>query len=140
MRARTVMRLLLMGLAGTLALALVASVVALRGPAAVSRAADGDPAVVATVSVGDSPRGVAVNSTTNRIYVANWGSNNVSVVNGAANAVLGTPIPVGSAPEGVAANETTNRIYMANWGSNSVTVIDGATGATLDTIGVGGHP
>ena len=56
---------------------------------------------------------MAVNPTTNRIYVANETSNNVSVIDGATNTVVAT-VTVGVAPSGVAVNPTTNRIYVAN--------------------------
>ena len=52
MRARNALRLLLMVLAGTLILPIVVSVLALRGPASGARAADGDPAVIATSMAG----------------------------------------------------------------------------------------
>jgi hypothetical protein len=52
MIARDALRLLLMVLAGTLAGPLVVSVLVLRGPASVSRAADGDPSVIATIRTG----------------------------------------------------------------------------------------
>jgi YVTN family beta-propeller protein len=79
-------------------------------------------AVTATVAVGTSPIGVAVNATTNRIYVANYISNTVSVIDGASNAVTAT-VAVGTSPVGVAVNATANRIYVANTGSNTVSVI-----------------
>ena len=44
--------------------------------------------VIATIPVGTVPVGVGVNSTTNRIYVANNGSDTVSVIDGATNAVV----------------------------------------------------
>ena len=94
-------------------------------------------ALVATVPVGDSPGGVAVIASTNRIYVSN--NNNVSVIDGDSNAVVAT-VPVGSFPSGVAANPSTNRIYVANWGSNNVSVIDGATNAVVATVPVGSDP
>ena len=56
---------------------------------------------------------MAVNPNTNRIYVANYGSNNVSVIDGASNTVVAT-VAVGSDPDGVAVNPNTNRIYVAN--------------------------
>ena len=40
----------------------------------------GGPTVVATVTVGSGPRGVGVNPTTNRIYVANGDGNSVTVI------------------------------------------------------------
>lgn len=53
--------------------------------------------VVATVPAGTSPFAVAVNPATNRIYVANINSNNVTVIDGATDTVAAT-ILVGAAP------------------------------------------
>jgi YVTN family beta-propeller protein len=55
------------------------------------------PSVVATVPVGTSPQGVAVTPDGNHAYVANAGSNNVSVIAAATNTVAAT-VPVGSNP------------------------------------------
>lgn len=98
-------------------------------------------AVVATVAVGTQPARVAVNATTNRIYVTNQNSNNVSVIDGNTNAVLAT-VPVGSGPVGVDVNPTINRVYVANFGTgaNSVSVIDGATNAVIATLPVAAGP
>ena len=68
------------------------------------------PTVTATISVGSYPHGVRVNSSTNRIYVANEASNTVSVIDGTTNTVTST-ISVGSHPYGVGVNSSTNRIY-----------------------------
>lgn len=92
--------------------------------------------VIATVSVGDQPRGVAVNPSTDRVYVANNVSNNVSVIDGTANSVL-TTVPVGDGPTGVAVNPTTHWIYVPNSDSDTVSVIDGITNTVIDTIPVG---
>src|SRR4051794_10810937 len=70
--------------------------------------------VTSTVAVGTTPEGVAVNATTNRVFVANTGGNNVSVIDGTANAVVATiSLVAGSGPNGVAVNPTTNRVYVA---------------------------
>ncbi|TAK33738.1 MAG: YncE family protein [Chloroflexota bacterium] len=95
--------------------------------------------VVSTITVGASPDGVAVNPTTNLVYVANSGSNSVSVINGTTRAVVAT-IAVGTNPKGVAANPNTNRIYVTNLDSNNVSVIDGASNAVAATVAVGTHP
>ena len=84
---------------------------------------------------------MAVNETTNRIYVANYNSDSVSVIDGATGNVIGSPIAVGDSPYGVAVNEATNRIYVANYDSDSVSVIDGATGNLVGSpIAVGAYP
>ena len=60
----------------------------------------------------------------NRIYVANFNDNTVSVIDGATNVVIAT-IPVGINPAGVDVNPLTDRIYVANRLSDTVSVIDG---------------
>jgi YVTN family beta-propeller protein len=74
--------------------------------------------VVANIPVGDIPDAVAVNPSTNIIYVANQFvptslKGSVSVLNGQTNKALAT-ISVGVAPAGVAADPVTNRAYVAN--------------------------
>jgi YVTN family beta-propeller protein len=82
-----------------------------------------------TVNVGTNPDAIAVNPITNQIYVANSGSNNVSVINGATNQTISN-ITVGMAPTAIAVNPVTNRIFVANSGDGTVTVIRGATNLT----------
>ena len=76
-----------------------------------------------------SPSAVVVNPVTNMMYVANRNSNNVTVINGANDAVI-TDIPVGNYPNAMAVDPVTNKIYVANLDSGDVTVIDGATNET----------
>jgi len=95
---------------------------------------DGDSnTVIATVPVGGSPRGVAVNPTTSRVYVTGRDSASVTAIDGTTNTVMAT-IPVGLMPQGVAVNPTTNLIYVANWASGDVSVIDGGTNTVVATI------
>jgi uncharacterized repeat protein (TIGR01451 family) len=95
------------------------------------------PIVVATVPVGDGPGGVGVNPTTNRVYVANYTSNSVSVIDGASHTVIAT-VPVSSHPWGVGVNPTTNRVYVVN--GDTVSVIDGASNTVVATVPVGSSP
>ena len=80
---------------------------------------------------------VAVNPSTNTIYVANSQSNNLTVLDGATRSVTAT-IPVGTAPTGVDVDSKTNFIYVANAGNSgdpgSVTVINGSTNATTTLV------
>ena len=88
-----------------------------------------------------SNNAIAVNSTTNRIYVVNTIDDTMSVIDGSTNTVLGSPIPVGPDPLAVAVNATTNRVYVADWGADTVSVIDGSTNTVLsDPIKVGHNP
>ena len=73
---------------------------------------DGATNSTTTVSVGTDPYAVAVNPVTNKIYVANNRSNNVTVIDGATNST--TTVSVGTGPVSVAVNPVTNKIYVAN--------------------------
>src|SRR2546427_141267 len=89
--------------------------------------------LVGTIQVGTSSYGIAYGN--GNIYVANFGSNNVSVIN-STNTVVAT-IPVGIHPAGVTYGN--GNAYVANYGSNTVSVID-STNAVVATIPVGIHP
>ncbi|MFI5117102.1 MAG: hypothetical protein ACHP8B_10445 [Terriglobales bacterium] len=109
--------------------------------------------VIATVPVGIANYGLAVNSVTNKTYVANYCGNDpnclsngtVTVIDGATNNTA--TVNVGFYPDAVAVNPVTNKIYVTNWWGNdptglspgTVTVIDGATNNTL-TVNVGIQP
>src|SRR3989441_3162526 len=84
--------------------------------------------VTATIPVGNEPHGIAVDVSTNMVYVANFFSNTLSVISGRNNTVVAT-IPVGSFPYGVDVNPTTNTIYVTNSGSGTVSVISGSNNA-----------
>ena len=84
---------------------------------------------------------IAVNPSGSRAYVANLGSNNVTVIDTATNTVVGAPIAVGTAPVAIAVNPSGSRAYVTNYGSNSVTVIDTATNTVVGVaIAVGSGP
>ncbi len=109
--------------------------------------------VIATLPVGNNPSGIAFNSVTNKIYVANSLCNTVpcpspgtvSIIDGVTHTT--TTVNVGISPGAVAVNSTTNKVYVANLCGNdptcqsqgTVTVIDGATLATT-TLTVGYVP
>ena len=97
------------------------------------------PTVVAKIGVGTSPQAIAVNPVTNRIYVANEDSDNVSVIDGATATVMAT-ITVGDQPAGVGVNTTTNRIFVSNQTGGTVSVIDGAANTVITTIPVSPSP
>ncbi len=90
-----------------------------------------------TVATGSQAISVAVNPVTNKIYIANFGGNTVTVLDGVSNAT-GTVV-VGSGPVSVGVNAVTNKVYVSNLSSNSVTVIDGVTNGTT-TVAAGTNP
>ena len=62
---------------------------------------------------------------TNKIYVANIGTDNVTVINGGDHSAM--TVAAGLGPNGIALNPVTNKIYVTNRSSSNVTVIDGIT-------------
>lgn len=87
------------------------------------------------VLAGAGARGIAVNTATDTVYVANTEVNTVSVIDGSTcNAMVHTgcgqraPVAaVGISPRRVAVDELTNTVYVTNAGSNSVTMLNGRT-------------
>lgn len=72
-------------------------------------------------------QGVAVDETTNRIYVANPTRSELAVIDGFTN-VVQAHVPVADSPRGVAVNPATGHVYVTNYGSSSVTAIDDVSG------------
>lgn len=81
------------------------------------------------------PEGIGINPTTNQIYVANFFSDTLNVIDGSTNQIVETVI-VGDGMETVAVNAMTNIVYVIG---NSVKVIDGKTNKISDTIKVTGR-
>jgi YVTN family beta-propeller protein len=107
------------------------------------------------VSVGSLPDAIAVDAVSDTVYVANFNSNTVSVLDGAACAspagcgdTLAT-IPVGNGPDGIAIDAADHTAYVTNAKDNTVSVIDTATcnaqtqatcGQVPTTVAVGKGP
>ncbi len=101
--------------------------------------------VTATIPVGTSPFGVAVDPAAGTVYVTNRNSDGtvsagtVSVIDAATRAVTAT-IPVGNGPVGVAVDPAAGTVYVTNENDGTVSVIDAATRAVTATIPVGTSP
>jgi len=103
----------------------------------------GDIASFKAVNTGKSPVTATITATpvnTNGFaYIANSGSNNVSVINTTTNTVTAT-IKVGENPYGVAASPNGNYVYVTNRTSGSVSVINTLLNTVEATINVGSNP
>lgn len=95
--------------------------------------------IVSSVPVGAHPGGVAVNATTNRIYVGD--DTGISVIDGNTHAKIAA-IPAGGGVGGVDVDPVTNRVYAASGVFfHGVIVADGATNRLSRLIPLpGGHP
>ena len=63
------------------------------------------------------------NPSNNNIYVANQGSNSISVIDDSANAVVAT-VNVGNSPRALEFNPSNNNMYVVNFGLIEISVIN----------------
>lgn len=102
--------------------------------------------VVATVKVGKNPRGIASSQSKERprIYVANSGSNSVSVIDPTTHKVeIEIPVRFGREPEGIAVAKILHDreiVFVANYRSQNISLIDASTYQEIDKIEVGDGP
>jgi DNA-binding beta-propeller fold protein YncE len=99
---------------------------------------------------GITPIGVAVDSQTHTVYVANARSSTVTVINAAtcnATTTAGCAAPsqlaqvhVGGGPQFLAVNTRTDTVYVADTAADTVSVIDGRTCNATNTSGCGLSP
>ncbi|MGA7461496.1 MAG: YncE family protein [Candidatus Korobacteraceae bacterium] len=117
---------------------------------------DGSTLQTTSVNVGIDPNAIAVNPTTNQVYVENYcgtdptcassSSGTVTVIDGSSFQVTGT-VNVNIQPLAIAVNSVTNQIYVANFcgtdptcqSDGTVTAIDGGTLNTT-AVNVGAFP
>ncbi len=89
--------------------------------------------------VGLDPITTAFDSHLNEVFVANAGSNNVSVLSAGTGALLAT-VNVGTDPMALAFDSHTDQVFVSNEGSGNVSVISDATNSIVATVDVGGSP
>jgi YVTN family beta-propeller protein len=118
-------------------------VIAVLGCAAVA----GAQIVLNTVTVGDSPNALAVDTTYKKVFVSCEGVDSVYVLDATADLpeefVIGK-VPVGDYPTAVVWNASDNTMWVVNKEINSpsgsVTVIDASTNSAITTVAVGALP
>jgi YVTN family beta-propeller protein len=97
--------------------------------------------IVATVRVGVSPAQMAVSPDRKSVYIANTGSNTVSVLNTDNDTITRTiALPPRSRPIDVAVNPNGRYLYTADGGSNRVSVLDTRTKRVVASVRVGTQP
>jgi YVTN family beta-propeller protein len=94
--------------------------------------------VVATIAVGSGPSGIVVSPNNAFVYVANYSSNTVSVINTATNEV--TDITVGAQPEHVAITPDGRTLYVTNSVDGTVSAISTNSNTVSAVLAVGHHP
>ena len=88
-------------------------------------------------AVGSEPWGVAVNAAATKVYVANFASGDLYVLDASTLAVRAI-IPVGPNPTFVKINPLTNQVFVVTYGNSRVAVVNGATDTLETTVPSGG--
>ena len=91
------------------------------------------------VALGEIPCAIALDTNTGKTFVANYGSSNVTVIDGASDSVAAT-VNVASHPQAIAADSGNHTVYVISTHANSTTVIDGTTNSVRATLETGGFP
>lgn len=90
--------------------------------------------------VMDNARGIAINPSTNILYVVLF-FGNMYVVDGS-RGIVSDKIPIGyeKLPHRVSVNERTNMVYTSNFGNQSISIINGSNNKIVETVEVGHDP
>ena len=102
---------------------------------------DSNNSVIKTITDPGSfpyPLAEGLNPSNDELYVANFGDNDVAVINCRTNTVL-TTVPVGDAPDGVGFDASNRDMYVSNYVGASVSVIN-MKNSVIKTISVGTGP
>lgn len=106
------------------------------------------PKVLARWRVGGSPLDVALSAAGRELYVANWGTNDVSILNASNGLIIrtipfpptGLPPDWGEGPRAVVAAPDDIHAYVLRGRDNAVSVVNTVTGVIERTIPVGDYP
>jgi YVTN family beta-propeller protein len=78
-----------------------------------------------SINVGNNPTGIAIRSGNDRVYVANYNGDSVSVIDTSNYQVVNNiSLKANIGPLGVAVNNSKNRLYVTNYQSNELTIIN----------------
>lgn len=91
------------------------------------------------IKVSNQPTLLAINEKTNKIFVINMGSKDLSIINGDKDTVLAN-IPLGGMPLNLAVNEDNNKVYIADRANNEIIIVDGLTNKISKRVPVGNYP
>lgn len=95
--------------------------------------------ILGYLPAGSKPSAVAYDPGSGYLYVANSGSNNISVINPWTSSVVKS-IPVGSQPDALLDDPDDSELYVANSGSDNVSIIIPFDNLVVHTIPVGCGP
>jgi YVTN family beta-propeller protein len=93
--------------------------------------------VIANVRTGNEPMGVAIDPSTGNIWVLNYNSNSISIINPVSYTVTATITGFNNPEDLIIIN---GYAYVTNYGGNTVSVVSTSTNSITATISVGSNP
>ncbi len=109
-------------------------------PRANSAQGSGPASIIAKIPIGHGPKGVAVNESTDQVYVALYGDNRVALVDGRSNTVITSRDSQGVHPNQVAYSPPFNRVFVTNRDSDEVAFLDATSLNPVGWARTGKHP
>lgn len=76
----------------------------------------------------------------NKVYIGNYGDDNIAVIDGSSRNIIKKINTIGSKPLGMSLYKSQNRLYVANSGSGTISVIDVATDEVVSEFPAGKFP
>jgi YVTN family beta-propeller protein len=89
-----------------------------------------------SLRTGDIPCAIAVDSTSGRVFVANYASGDVTIIDGVNDSVVGT-VNVAAHPQSIAVDSSNHKVFVANTREGTTTVLDGTNNSVLGTVRTG---
>jgi YVTN family beta-propeller protein len=97
--------------------------------------------LITKITVGNSPMRGKFSAINNSLYVTNFGSDSISVINQNTNLVTGTiPLLPGSKPTALSITQDGLWLYDVNSGLNSVSQVDLTAKKVVNTFGIWANP
>jgi YVTN family beta-propeller protein len=91
--------------------------------------------------LGEEPGGIAVNPKGTQVYITDFGSASINVIDAKNNTLVPYQLQAGNGPTGLAFTPNGKYVYIANFDDNTVVVIDTATQLLVGSpITVGTNP
>jgi YVTN family beta-propeller protein len=91
--------------------------------------------------LGEEPGGIAVNPKGTQLYISDFGSASINVIDAKNNTLVPYQLQAGNGPTGLAFTPNGKYVYIANFDDNTVVVIDTATQLLVGSpIPVGSSP
>ena len=94
---------------------------------------DGNSFASTVKKVGELPCAIVIDSSSDKVFVANYGSGNVTIIDGTTDSVVATA-NAGPNPQAIAVDPSNHKVFVANTRASTVTVLDGTNHTIVGTI------